>query len=152
MGLALTSGYSLDVNTPLPEPQSPSACISPHSSPLCNSLHPLIPHLHSPLSSCLGSNRSDLSQREQTCDDAETRGPGPLALNASMAFACSRPPGATINVKCNKRPVNKIEQCQSHSLIINCWSRSCHLCACVSRIKSKKSWISQTQTTLSKWL
>lgn len=40
-------------------------------------------------------------------------------------------PGAMINVKCNKRPVNKIEHCQSHSLLIGCPSRRQCLCTCV---------------------
>lgn len=39
-------------------------------------------------------------------------------------------PGAMINVKCNKRPVNKTEQCQSHCLLIDFPSRSYCLCVC----------------------
>lgn len=41
-------------------------------------------------------------------------------------------PGATINVKCNKRPVNKTECCQSHSLHIGFSKQSVvSLCACL---------------------
>lgn len=58
MGLALTSGYYLDVNTPLPEPQL-SLFLPLSLLPLSNSLHLLIPHLHA--SPSLGSSGSDLS-------------------------------------------------------------------------------------------
>lgn len=44
MGLALTSGYSLDVNAPLPE----SDCLLSSSNSLCP-LVPLLPHAWGPV-------------------------------------------------------------------------------------------------------
>lgn len=130
-------------------PLSPSALLpTPLLVPLSPSSQPslrLLPHARGPMEvNYLSVNRLVMTPRQGAS--------GPLALNASMAFAwSSRPPGATINVKCNKRPVNKTEHCQTWSLLIDCWSKMVpSLCAAeqkaTNRVLGRPGLHSQTCT------
>lgn len=119
----------------LPPPLS-ALLPTPLLVPLSPSSQPsllLLPHARGPMEvNYLSVNRLVMTPRQG--------GLRLLALNASMAFAwSSRPPGATVNVKCNKRPVNKTEHCQTWSLVIDCWSQSCRLCV---RLNKKQQIVS----------
>lgn len=150
MRLALTSGYSLDVKTPLPEPHL-SPCLPFSMLPSSSSLSsptsiPLLPSTWGPVEVIyISVKRLEMTLKQES--------PGPWHWMLRWRLHEVHGPGATINVKCNKRPVNKIEHCQSHSLLIDCPSRrQClvHVCVCQwinptlssLRIKSNKSWIS----------
>lgn len=140
---------------------SPSACPSPCSSHLTLCIHSSPPpHTSILLLPCawgpveviyLSVKRLVMTTRQEA--------PGPWHWMLRWRLHEVHSPGATINVKCNKRPVNKIEHC--HSPLIDCPSRRWCLCVCVCqcinptlfsfRIK-KQQILDFIDTILSQWL
>lgn len=135
--LALTSGYSLDVRICLPEPHR-LLCLPFFMVPVSLfSSASIVPCTWRPVL-YLSVKRLVMMQRQEN--------PKPLALNASMAFAWSSRPRS--HDKCQV-PVNKIEHCQSHSVLAS--QAECSAClrvqSCVTAesqvcTKTNISWIS----------
>lgn len=129
----MTSGYSFDLRSCLPQPHR-LLCL-PLLMVLSSSFSPasIVPCAWRPVEVLyLSMKRLVMKQRQENLS--------PWHWMLRWRLHEVHGPEAMINVKCNKRPVNKIEHCQSHSLLASQAECSVSLCVhiCVNVESSYK--------------